>query len=58
MAGEIDFLRDLGAKSELILKCGEARLRCHGSDALFQQAQCGQKVEILFDAERCSVFAN
>ena len=57
MAGEIDFLRDLGAKSELILKCGEARLRCHGSDALFQQARCGQKVEVLFDAERCSVFA-
>ncbi len=58
MTGEIDFMRDLGAKSELILKCGEARLRCHGSDALFQQAQCGQKVEVLFDAERCSVFAD
>jgi putative spermidine/putrescine transport system ATP-binding protein len=58
MTGEIDFLRDLGAKSELILKCGEARLRCHGSDAMFQQAQCGQKVEVLFDADRCSVFAD
>ena len=58
MAGEIDFLRDLGAKSELILKCGDARLRCHGSDAMLRQARCGEQVEILFDPERCSVFAD
>jgi len=57
IAGEIDFLRDLGAKSELILRCGDERLRCHGSDAQFQSARCGQRVNVLIDAERCSVFA-
>ncbi len=57
IAGEIDFLRDLGAKSELILRCGAQRLRAHGSSAQFQSARCGQRVDVLFDAGRCSVFA-
>ncbi|UUZ67717.1 ABC transporter ATP-binding protein [Polaromonas sp. P2-4] len=53
IAGEIDFLRDLGAKSELILRCGDERLRCHGSDAQFLSAlraacQCAHRCRTLF----------
>ncbi len=57
VSGEIEFLRNLGAKSELILRCGEARLRCHGNDEEFHGARCGQQVRVRIDAERCSVFA-
>jgi putative spermidine/putrescine transport system ATP-binding protein len=54
--GEIDFLRDLGSKSELIVRCGDARLRCHGSGEGFDNARLGQQVDVLVDAERCRVF--
>ena len=57
IAGDIEFVRDLGAKSELIIRCGDERLRCHGGDAEFRSAQVGQKVALLIDAQRCSVFA-
>jgi putative spermidine/putrescine transport system ATP-binding protein len=56
VAGQIEFLRDLGAKSELILRCGGARLRCHGSNAQFQRVCSGEQVRVRVDAERCSVY--
>lgn len=57
LPGEIAFLRDLGAKAELILSCGTSQLRCHDSAARFKDVRCGQRVRVRIDADRCSVFA-
>jgi putative spermidine/putrescine transport system ATP-binding protein len=54
--GEIEFVRNLGPVSEIIVRCGEARLRCIGSDTAFRQASAGQPVDLLVDSQRVSVF--
>ena len=54
--GEIEFVRNLGPVSEIIVRCGEARLRCIGSDTAFRQACAGQHIDLLVDSKRVSVF--
>ncbi|WP_295952088.1 ABC transporter ATP-binding protein [Rhodoferax sp.] len=55
--GEIEFVRNLGPVSEIIVRCGEARLRCIGSDNAFRQASVGQPIDLLVDSQRICVFA-
>jgi putative spermidine/putrescine transport system ATP-binding protein len=57
IAGEIEFVRNLGPVSELIVRCQQERLRCVGSDAWFREAAVGQQVDVVIDPQRCSVFA-
>jgi putative spermidine/putrescine transport system ATP-binding protein len=54
--GSIEFVRNLGPVSEVIVKCGEDRLRCVGSDRSLREAHVGKVVDVLVDSRRCSVF--
>jgi len=56
VVGDIEFVRDLGPLAELIVRCGDERLRCRSADAPLREARVGQKVAVHFDAQRCSVF--
>src|SRR2546425_266359 len=47
---------DLGPLAELIVRCGDERLRCRSADAPLREARVGQKIAVHFDAQRCSVF--
>ena len=54
--GEVEFVRNLGPVSEVIVRCQQERLRCIGSDASFRQSVSGQQVDLVVDTDRISVF--
>ncbi|QTD46503.1 ABC transporter ATP-binding protein [Ottowia testudinis] len=54
LPAQVEFVRDLGATVDVLLRCGGQVLRCRGQDAWMRQAQAGQAVTLSFDAMNCN----
>lgn len=56
LIGEVTFVRDLGAKAEILVRCGETVIRCHPHHKETQSFQVGNKVAVHLVIEHCAVF--
>ncbi|WP_137895923.1 ABC transporter ATP-binding protein [Ramlibacter sp. 2FC] len=56
LVGDIEFVRDLGPQTELIVRCGAERLRCRSAHTELRRLGVGQQVAVRIDARRCAVF--
>lgn len=56
LAGEVIFVRDLGAKVEILVRCQETTIRCHTPHEAANVFQTGESVTLSIDASRCTIF--
>lgn len=56
LSGEVIFIRDLGAKVEILVRSKETTIRCHTSHERASNLQTGEHVALMFDMARCTIF--
>lgn len=54
--GEVIFVRDLGAKLEILVQCQDSVIRCHTAHDETMVFRMGDKVAMSIATERCTIF--